>query len=61
MSITWSQLRGTAGLQRFRVAIVILRKEGVVTCSDFQILHDSSIRIAKLRNIKIDAGVGVRA
>jgi len=36
MSITQSQLKGTAGLYRFRVEIVIIRKDGVMTDSDFQ-------------------------
>ncbi len=35
MSITPSQLKGTAGMERFRVAIVIIRKDGVMTGSDF--------------------------
>jgi hypothetical protein len=31
------QLGGTAGMERFRLAIVSIRNEGVVTGSDFQI------------------------
>jgi hypothetical protein len=30
------QLGGTAGMERFRLAIVSIRNEGVVMCSDFQ-------------------------
>lgn len=35
MGITPSQLKGTAGMERFRVAIAIIRKDGVMTGSDF--------------------------
>ena len=56
MGITQSQLRGTAGMERFRLAIVSIRNEGVVMCSDYQMYSCPS---ATYRNRKRDDGASI--